>query len=309
MNYVTLHQVKEQLKITNSTDDNIFLNWIAWSSELIDWWKGRRFDIYRDTIRLDTPKQTNLKLGEYYGGEYTAVEQLFQKDLYLKTSHFDLIAIEELLNGDETEITASQYMTEPANKPYINRIWLKRGSSLIWLPDADNETMQAIELTGYFGYNKKYPVCFVDTGEDITSDAGLLANETLLQVSDVTQAAKDFLKPKIQIGNMLRFVSENGAEFCLVENIESDDYGFVLTLQRGYNGTVAVAHPKDTSLFVYRVDGDILQMAIRLVQWRYRQKDQDSFDRTYNLATQTVTSPTSLPSDVRTILGTRKADM
>jgi hypothetical protein len=53
--------------------------------------------------------------------------------------------------------------------------------------------------------------------------------------------------------------------------------------------------------------GTIVQIAMRLVKWRYEQRHNDAFDRSYVAGTGIVTTPTSLPADVERILGPRKA--
>ena len=305
MNYVTLYQVKQYIKLLSTTvDDEIFNNWITWSCGLIDWWKSRRFDVYKKTLRLDTPVHNGTPLGDYNVGEFNPIEQLFSSPLFLNIARYDILEIIQLLNGDATEILSTQYLKEPANETFINRVVLKRNSNVSWLSDADGEYRQAIALTAFCGYNTFYPFCFVGSGEDLASDLSAVA--TLFTVSNANGQADDLISPRLQVGQMLRMVSVNGTEFMLVLTIEADDYGHTIGVKRAFNGTTAVIHPADTEIEVYRPDGDIVQMALRLTQWRYRQKDQDNFDKTYNLATQVASTPSALPSDVRMILGARK---
>jgi hypothetical protein len=298
MNYITLHQVKEYLKISqsNTSDDNIFRNWIKWSSGLIDWWRGRRFDVQQKSILLDVPHFGN-KLGDYRLREYTA------RELYLDVSSLDLLEVIQLLNGDGTEIISNQYYLEPVEYSVKNRIRLKRGLS--WKSNDDGER-QAIQLTGLFGYNRNYPDCFVNTGEKITSNNGFPVDENSFPVSDVNGIAMDYISPKLQVGQMIRFSSTEGIEFANIIDILEENSNYSIVVDRGVNGTSRYTHPKDTIIEVYRPNDDIVQTALRLVQWRYRQKDQDTFDRTFNLATQTATTPTALPADVRMILGNRR---
>lgn len=309
MNYITLYQVKQQLKLlTTTVDDSIFYNWIKWSCSLIDWWKGRRFDVFQATYRLDTPLYDVSPIGNYRAGEYNPVQRLFSNNrLYLNVASLDLLEVVELLNGDEEEIESSQYLLEPIQTAGKNRIVLKKGNN--WKLDIDGNSEQAIALTGIFGYNQTYPNCFVPTGETITASGGFPTNQNTFSVEDYLGQAQDFLSPRIQIGNLLRLKSNLGTEFLLVIDIEADDYDQIVTVRRAFNGTTAYAHPQNTVIEVYRPDDTIIQMALRLTQWRYRQKDQDQFDKTYNLATQVVSNPTALPSDVRNILGRRREDL
>lgn len=298
MNYITLTQVRQQLNLRTGTSDNdIFNNWINWSCGLIDYWKGRRFDVYYQTILLDTPILKSNMIGSFAQLE-TIIPPT--ERIYLNVSEYDLLEIVELKNGDESVIASNKYITEPTNKEYINRILLRKSSGLNWLPNDDGEYEQVISLKGIFGFNSNYSKCFVDTKLVLN---GAMTTETLsITLGDISNPAKDGLEPAIQVGMMLKIDDE----FMLVEEIDEDDYSVNIALQRQFNGSELTEHENGSTIYVYRPDAQIVQMALRLVQWRYRQKDQDNFDRTFNFATQTASTPTSIPADVRAILGKRR---
>lgn len=306
MDYVTLYQVKSYLKLESlSTDDELLKGFIRWSSELIDYWKGRRFDIFHATYLFDTPSYPNSALGDFHSNEFTAVDRLFaNKEIYLDVAKHDLLEVVELLNGDGTEIEDTDYILEPANYSKKNRIKIKRSSNIKWVTDEDGNYEQVISLTGIFGFNRNYQKCFVDTG--IKLSEAIDTSVTSITIEDVSLPAKDFLSPRIQVGFMLKIDNE----FMLVTDIVPGDYDDdEVELLRAYNGSEASAHNLNSVIYVYRPDGDIIQIALQLVRWRYRNKDVDNFDRTYNLATQTATTPSALPADVKLLLGARRPEL
>ncbi len=53
--------------------------------------------------------------------------------------------------------------------------------------------------------------------------------------------------------------------------------------------------------------GNIEQACVRLVKWRYTQKDVDNFDRVYVAGTGVVSVASAIPADVKMALGAPKA--
>ncbi len=293
MNYITLQELKANLRLTNfTTDDSLLTSWISKSSRLIDNWKDRRFDIYKDTALLDCPK-VEPQLGVF--GSYSQQVFAAQTELFLNTSKLDLVDVISITNGDGIVVDLDDCVITRAHG-FITKIYLKRSSGVDWL-FKDGEWRNAIEVEGYFGSNSFYPECFVGSGETLA--AQLTSEATSFVASDINGIADDLITPRFQAGQMLRLNSNAGIEFVIIKSIATN----TVTLVRGVNGTTALTHPIATPIENFRVDETVTQMCIRLVQWRYRQKDTDSFDRTFNLAMQTATTPSALPADVRLILG------
>ena len=165
---------------------------------------------------------------------------------------------------------------------------------------------QAISLEGSYGWHEDYTNAFVDSGDTVQVELSAVA--TSLKVENVNGTTADLQTPRFQVGQMLKLIeADDTYEFVLITAVTEDvDYTDELTIVRGVNGTVGIIHVVDRPIYIYRVPGNIVQMALRLVQWRYRQKDSDTFDKIYNLATQSVTTPSALPVDVERILGPRK---
>ena len=303
MQYVTLYEVKRNLGLSNKdTDDAILQDWIVKSSELINLWKGRRYDVVREERRYDTPVSKNLRLGDY-GSAYD-IDRLFNSDKpSLKV--LDLLEVITLTNGDDEEIGPLKYVLKPNNTYPKNRIMLKSESPLQWVPNDDGPE-EAISLKGYFGSVTNYGTCYARSGDKLLAE--IFSGDTELKVGSYAGVADDLKSPRFQAGQTLRIQSDNGTEFVFIKSIipgETDYDDDTLEVVRGYNGTIAVDHPVDTEVYIFRPSEIVVQMCLRLVQWRYRQKDSDNFDRVYNLATQSVTTPSALPADVYTILGQR----
>lgn len=305
MNYTTLYDVKEQLKLTTTTDDVLLQKWIARSSRLIDWWKGRSYDVVKATRYFDVPSAKTM-LGDYSSGEYSAREALlYPVRKTIETP--DLLEVVELLNGDGEEIVSTDYILKPYNETPKSHILLKNG--VYWVADDDGNCEKAISLEGYWGFNQNYPNCFVDSGDTVLNTAGLIAsaNDKTIEVSNVNGTANDLLSPRFLAGHVLKIESVNGIEFCHVITATAvTAANDTLVVERGYNGTSPLVHPVGTTIKIYRSDDRIAQIVIRLVQWRYRQKDQNVFDKIFDAGSQQTVIPTAIPADVERLLGTRK---
>jgi hypothetical protein len=96
-------------------------------------------------------------------------------------------------------------------------------------------------------------------------------------------------------------------EFIYITAIDYDTND--LTVVRGYAGTSAVAHLANEQIYVYRIAPDIEMACTRLVVWRYRQKDTDSFNREIILGTGELIIPTDMPEDVARLLPTPKEEL
>ena len=103
-----------------------------------------------------------------------------------------------------------------------------------------------------------------------------------------------------EVGQLLKLEDE----FMLLEEI--DAVGKKLTVERAVNGTSAAAHALGTPISVFQTSGTISQVCMRLVKWRYAQKDTDSFDQSHVLGSGVMTTPTKIPADVELILGARR---
>lgn len=279
--YVTLQAIKNYIGgEIGTTEDALLTDLADWASRLIEDYKGRRFDVRRETRVYDTPQAASDAFGAF-DSRYPA----YQADPPLRLDD-DLLALITLENGDGDELASSEYVLEPANLTPKNRIRLRSGG--VWLP-SENGPEQAIRVTGWWGYHERYADAWRSGG---SSDSGVDADDVTIAMEDVSG---------IEIGALLRMEDE----LLIVEDIDSVSNSLVC--ERGANGSVAAAHLVGTAVQIYRPMGIITQIAMRLVKWRYGQRHTDNFDRTYVAGTGMVSTPTSLPADVARLLGARKA--
>lgn len=271
-NYVTLDQVKEHIKITSSTDDEKLLDYIEWSSRLIETWKGRRYDPRVQKRVYDTPQANSSVFGVFD----PALSEIQSKRVLRLDD--DLLELTELLNGDNVEIT--DYVLEPANEYPKNRIRLRSSEVFV---NSDDGPEQAISVTGVWGYHDRWNEAW-----------------TILDVLDaqLSASADEIIVSGAEIGQLLRL----DTEYVLVLDIGAT----TATVERGFNGSTATIHVSGTKVELYQPMSTIVQCCYRLVKWRYTQKDVDNFDRTFVMGAGVMTTPTSLPSDVVRILGAHR---
>jgi hypothetical protein len=281
-NYLTLQAVKNYIGGgIGEVDDELLAEFIDWASRLIEDYKGRRYDVRLETRVYDTPRVSSSNFGAY-DSRYPA----YQADPPLRLDE-DLLEPVELLNGDGEELASGTYMLEPANFTPKNRIRLRSGYT--WEPSEDGPE-QAIQLSGLWGYHNRYAEAWVLGG---IIDDDVEADDLSLPVADLGS---------FQIGQLARIDDE----FLLVAGLDDSETP-ALEIERAFNGSQAAAHLDEAEIYIYRPMGTIVQIAMRLVKWRYEQRHNDAFDRSYVAGTGIVTTPTSLPADVERILGPRKA--
>lgn len=298
MNYITLHQYKvyRGLDQTITTDDALITDLIERASRWIDTYTMRRYDVRVETRLFDVPKSKVSAFGVF--DTSLIAGSGYEKALRVKD---DLLAVTELKNGDGTVISSTDYLLEPAEYQTKSRIRLINGET--WCGDDDGNDLQVISLNGIWGYHERYDQAWISSLDKIADLAGITAASTTITVGDADGTAADLRSPRFQAGQMIRM----GTEFCLV--ISTSTLANTIEVVRGYNGSTAAVHAKDTAIDIYRPMGNIVQACLRLTAWLYVQKDADVFDKTYNTITGVSTTPTAVPPDVLKMLGAPKASI
>jgi len=280
-NYVTLEAVKQYVGGSIGTsDDERLVEFIDWAARLVEWWKGRRYDVRLETRLYDMPNPGGSRFGIY---DTSLLAAATNRVLRLDE---DLLEIVELKNGDGVEILASGYVLEPANIYPKSRVRLRSGD--VWLPGEDGPE-QAISVKGLWGYHDRYTDAWRATGT--VQDNPLTA---------VAATVTDTAVTGYEIGQLIRIEDE----LMLVEDI--DTVAKTLTVERGVNGSIAAQHAMASVIELYQVPGVISQICVRLVKWRYAQKDVDNFDQSYVVGSGVMTTPSSIPADVARILGAHR---
>jgi hypothetical protein len=294
MYYATLYQVKRYTgNLDNTTEDARFVDFLRWSTGLIEGYKARRYDVRLATIPHDAPITVRSSFGVF---DRSYVRSSSQRQLIVVD---DLLEMVEFLNGDGVEITSDEFMLEPFDRTPYSVLTLRSGTT--WSPDDNGDIKGALSLKAFWGYHSNYANAFIDS-LDTVLDNPLTANATQIHVDDVNGATEDLDTPRFQAGQLLRI----GDELMLLLAAEAvQGNNDTLTVKRAYNGSVRAQHSQGASIKIFRPEETIVQACQRLVKWRYAQKDSDAFDRTYVAGTGVVSTPASLPADVRDVLGAK----
>lgn len=294
MYYVTLHQVRQSIGNLdgNTADDALLLKYIKWATDFVNRYKGRRYDVRLATIPHDAPLARFSSFG-VFDREYGAGSPL--PPLILQD---DLLEMLELTNGDGEEITSNHYVLQPSRSTPYSVVKLRGGAQ--WAANSDGNVAGALQVEGVWGYHTDYANAFVDS-LDTVQDNPLSSSSTTIHVSSLSAPAADLESPRFQAGQLLRI---DGEFFYLVDAQDGAESA-ELTVVRAYNGTAAAEHAQGAKVEIFRPEGFVVQACERLVKWRYSQRDTDSFDRTYNVGTGVVSTPTAIPVDVRDILGAK----
>lgn len=299
IHYATLHQVRAYigLSATETADDAKLRDLIVWSVRSIHKRCRRRFDVRRETLSFDFPLRTRERLGVYsiedFAYQMNAVADWSNLRLRLDD---DLLDVETLTNGDGTEIDdADDYVLEPSKLYPKHTVRLKASSGVVWKYGSDGDVDEVIDIDGHWGYHPEYGDAFVDS-LDTVRDNPLADSDTELTVSDADGDAGDYTATRFQAGMMGRIEDE----YVFIRDVDTDTDK--LTIARAFHGTTAAAHAQGTTIYVYRPWGDIVLACVRLVTWRYRQKDADVFEKTNIIGTGISISPSAMPPDVLELL-------
>lgn len=311
LNYATLYQVRAYLKLgTNETQDDTLLS--QFISQATDWINDvrclRRFDIRRETRLMNNPYPPASGFGMYPIPSGTSRGAWMVSELanfnnaaagLLKVDD-DLLEVLEVVNGDESEIDSGDYVLEPKNRYPKYGLRLTNQSGKAWMISGGGDWRQVIPVDGLWGYHEHYPEAFVDSLDTVENDP-LTIGGTALTVNNSDGIPEDVEEPRFQAGLMLRLKDVDG-NFEFVRVVSVDNTTNTLTIKRSYNGTDAREWPKETAIEIFRPWGNVNMATLRLVTWRYRQKDANVFDKTTILGTGISIIPSAVPPDVDALL-------
>lgn len=119
----------------NAPNNEVLNDIITASSRFIDAETGRTFYARTETRSFNIPEDGS-------------------RELRLDD---DLLTVTTFSNGEGTEITSANYILLPANVSPKYAIKLTETSTIFWLPDSNNNTEQAIDLLGTWGYSSSTP--------------------------------------------------------------------------------------------------------------------------------------------------------
>lgn len=118
----------------------------------------------------------------------------------------DLLTITELLNGDDVEISSSDYNLIPRNDPPYRAIRLKETSTIYWTLDSNGNSEFVIDVAGTWGYMAAHTddireACLMTTqsfvkrrfGENVSGIAKVTAAGVVITPQDVPSSAADII--------------------------------------------------------------------------------------------------------------------
>jgi hypothetical protein len=134
--YCTLDQYKGYQNITNvNPTDDVFIEYaINAASRWVDTQTKTRFYAATETRLFDAP--ANGK------------QDYIVMDMYL-------LSVDAIVNGNGLTLSASDYYLKPNNAPNKSAIYI--GPSLAWYPASTGSLVQAISVTGSYGYSATPP--------------------------------------------------------------------------------------------------------------------------------------------------------
>jgi hypothetical protein len=142
MAYCSAADVKTYLGISGAGDDTLLGKLIERAQQAIDSYTQRTFEASADTERtFDTERDVD------------------GPTLWLDE---DLCSIATITNGDGTEVTSSEYTTEPRNRTPYYAIRLLSSANIIWETDTTNyDHEDSITVEGKWAYSTSAPADIV----------------------------------------------------------------------------------------------------------------------------------------------------
>lgn len=234
----------------NPADRDLLFAYLGFASRRVEEFCHRRFDLRVETRRYDAPNGAALKLDD------------------------DLIALEELVNGDGQVIDLTRVLLRPYNAYPKRQIALTSGEAWRW----SGAPFAAIQAAGVWGFHRSPARAWQDAGVSVP-DGGLGESDTTLVLAD----------SPLQRGHLLKIDDEQVS----IEAIDGD----TLTLARGLNGSQPAQHETGVPIFVYRPEATIQRATARVAVWMYRQRDAP-FEKVVT-PVGAVVIPPGLPTDVQ----------
>lgn len=178
-----------------------------------------------------------------------------------------LLEVVSIVNGLNQTLTAydrptniGDYFLPGNNSPYLD-IQLSRSSNKSW-SSFNNEWVEAIGITGIWGYRSRYEEAWV-SANDVVQDNPLTSGATSLTVADADGADVFGVTPRFSIGQLLRIESE----YLEVTGVNTTTN--VLTVRRGVRGTTAVAHVQSTPISLWTPEPAINRAALKWAGYLY----------------------------------------
>lgn len=274
--YVLLHEIRAAKKVgvADTEDDNLLHHYAIKASRIIDRECARVFYPKVETRIYDIPKTRKLK---------------FDKDL---------LSVTTLTNGDDSEISSSEYFLLPYNESPKYALELEPASASIWQIDASGGRYQkgVIDVLGVWGCHDEYGDAWqaVDVVQD---NGGLDASVEEVEFDDIDGIDEHGMTPRCGRGTLLKIDDE----FIYV--LATDTSSQMATVTRGFLGSTAATHAVGVDIEVYRPMEVIRQITLRMALWLWNQRTSNAdVDRVAISPDGFTILPMGLPKDVAQLI-------
>ncbi len=228
----TLNDLGRQLQLTDSDaeTDDMLLRALGEASLLIESLTQRRYcpRVESRLIALDA----------------TAPRELFLPD--------DLLELHSISDGGGA-IDLAQIRRLPAH-PDAPASMLQRLDDVAFRHSLS--AAEAVRVKGIWGWHDRWTAAWRDSG-DTVRDNPLTAGATEIAVSDIDGADGDGLRPRFQVGQLLRIDDE----YLRLTAVDAATRR--LTAQRGVQGTAATAHARGDKIESYAPAAAIRDLTLR----------------------------------------------
>lgn len=267
-NYTTLAKVRQKfIGATETTDDALINDFIEQVSRMIDSAGKRHFYPLIETRHYDIPYPSANIFWTRNTLGYNSRDKLVLDD--------DLLAIDSVTNGDDTTISATNYLLYPANRYPKFALKLKDTSNVAWQRDASGNHEQVIEIAGTWGYSKDY------TNQWQNNSAVLDASG----ISSTSATSANATHGKISAGDLIKIDSE----ILYVSEVNAGATVDALVIVRGANGSTAATHAAGASVLRWAIDAELVRVATHAVVAMYRLR-QNPIPGTVQIEAETYAS-------------------
>lgn len=225
-----------------------------------------------------------------------------------------LLETSEVVDGDGTVLVGwdgvrSTYadadyeildITDPTASPYTILRRLSGGAISRWQFTSSEGAYVSVE--GFWGYRKDYnSQGFLDSQDALIG--ALTDSATTLTVTDVDGGNLYGDTPRFSPGNLIRVTTDSVIELMRVT--ATDAATNIVTVIRGVNGTTAIAHDADDTIFTWYPDPSIVRAVARQAAYAYTQMNGNFQIIVANTFSSVQTPPDLLAEVTKIIAGYR----
>ena len=271
--YACLRDAREQANVQSSTstsEDDYLLSVLRFTSRRCEAITGLEFAPRIDTLYLDA----------------------LDIDPDVLRLPAPLLSITTVTDGQSNSLTqGTDFNVWPRSSTPYRTLRMLDSAAYAWNLYS-TEWMDAISITGIWGWRRQYATAWLSTG-DTVQDAPLADDAVTLAVSDADGADAYGRTPRFSPGQLLKIESE------YLEVLAVDTSTDTLTVTRGAQGSTAAEHAASTVIYVWEAEPAIQRATLVWAAYllaRRGQYEQVKFD-----GIGAVSFPADAPAEVMNI--------